>query len=167
MVNEPQQLWLWVTHPRFAQDEDDESQDRFDLRPGSTGDYWTCDEQTKRGDLALLYVTAPFSEVRWLARAEDGAYSLENDAFAQREGWTHGCEYTILARFRETVTMQEMRQSQQLARWDAIGRNLHGEHGSWPVPMAYWRQLVRRLTSRNPDTKSVFADNMRPVPDWL
>jgi hypothetical protein len=167
VADQPQQLWLWVTHPRFTQDEADETQDRLDLRRGETGDYWTCAEQTRSGDLALLYVTMPFTEVRWLMRAEDEAYPLENDPIAQQEGWTHGCKCTVLERFAKTLTFQEMRQDQLLARWDAIARNLHGEKGTWPVPMAYWQRLVRRLTGRNPGTKEIFVENMRPPPDWL
>lgn len=167
MDPQPQQFWLWVAHPRFTQDEHDDSQDREDLSPGNVGDYWSCDEATRPGDLALLYVTARFSEVRWLMRAEDWAYPLEDDPVAQREGWTHGCEYRVLERFEQTLGFQELRHSQQLARWDAIHRSLHGEHGTWPVPMAYWRPLVRRLIGRNPESRAVFAANMRPVPDWL
>lgn len=139
----------------------------MDLSPGSSGDYWTCDERTNGWDLALVYVTAPFSEVRWLFRADDAARSLENDPVAQQEGWTHGCAYTVLDRFEKTVTFQEMRQAQQLARWDAIGRKLHGEHGAWPVPMTHWRQLVRRIIGRNPGARASFVANMRPVPEWL
>ncbi len=50
-------------HPRFAQDEDDPTQVRPDLSAGSTGDYWTCHEDHKKGELALLYVTGPFKRV--------------------------------------------------------------------------------------------------------
>lgn len=150
-----QQGWLWVTRPRFAQDEDDPTQDRPDLGPGSTGDYWSCHEDHKAGELALLYVTTPFSEVRWLLRAETNARPL-TDAIAQQEGWTHGCAYTVLERFAKPVTYQELRQDQQLARWDAISRNLQGEHGAWPVPSSHWQRLKRRLVGRNPETGPSF-----------
>ncbi len=167
MHEHPQQWWLWVTYPRFAQDQDDPEQDRPDLSPGDTGDYWTCHEDTRAGDLAMLYVTDPFMEVRWLFSAESAARSLENDADAQREGWTHGCEYLVLARVRQPLTFQEMKQDQQLQRWDAIHRNLHGQGGSWPAPSSHWDRLMRRVVGRNADTRGIFAGHMRPVPGWL
>lgn len=149
------QRWLWVTYPRFAQDEDDPAEDRWDLSPGSVGDYWTCHEETRAGELALLYVTQPFSEVRWLLRATSNARPL-TDVIARQEGWTHGCAYTVLERFAKPVTYQELRQDQQLARWDAINRNLHGEHGAWAVPSSHWERLRRRLVGRNPETGPSF-----------
>ena len=141
------QCWLWVTHLRFAQDENDPNRDRPDLGPGSTVDYWTCHKDHRAGELALLYVTAPFSEVRWLLRAEFDARSVERDAAAQREGWTHGCAYIVLERFEKPVTFQELRQDQQLARWDAISRNLEGELGAWAVPPRHWERLRRRWSA--------------------
>jgi hypothetical protein len=160
--NDRQQLWLWVAKPAYTQDPLDQTRDRPDMEePG----WWTCHEDTKRGDLALLYVTAPFSEVRWLIRTEtenSELVDLRDDPDAQAEGWEWGTEYTVLARFSETVTFTEMRETQTLKNWDAIARKLRGEKGSWPVPKAYWKALQKRLVSRNPETERAFLDNMRP-----
>lgn len=171
MTERPQGLWLWVAKPDYTQDYD--GADREELEPGyeSPEDgWWTCDEATRDGDLALLYRTAPFSEVHWLLKTCGNRYSIANDLVARREGWRWGTAYEVLASFPNTITFSEMANSQPLMRWDAIDRKLHGgdEHpGAWPVPMVYWRTLITRLISRNPRTKAIVAKHMRPSPSWL
>ncbi len=52
---------------------------------------------------------------------------LRGDPVAQAEGWEWGTEYTVLARFNETVTFREMRETERLRNWDAIARKLWRE----------------------------------------
>jgi len=164
-ADDNQQLWLWVAQPKYTQDEADDTRDRPDM---ADLEWWTCHEDTQRGDLALLYVTARFSEVRWLVCTDsDELIDVRNDPVAQAEGWEWGTEFTVLARFDATVTFSEMRETQTLKNWDAIARKLHGAKGSWPVPRVYWEVLARRLVSRNRGARTAFRDNMRPRPDWF
>lgn len=173
MSNHTQGLWLWVAHPEHTQ-ESDES-DRPELEPGYKSrrdDWWTCGEETRPGDLALLYRTAPYSDVRWLVKTHGDRYSIAHDPTARQEGWRWGTAYEVLASLDNTITFAEMSNSQPLARWDAVDRNLHGGHvhdepGVWPVPMAYWRAMVTRIISRNQATRAVFAKHMHPTPGWL
>lgn len=163
-------MWLWVARPKYTQEGSDHGPDRDILGPGyvsERGGWWSCDESTCDGDLALLYRTSPYSEVRWLMKTLGDPYSIEDEPTAQREGWTCGSDYEVLARFETTITFAEMANSQPLNRWDAIDRNLHGAHGAWPIPMVYWRALATRILSRNPGARSAFADHMQPTPEWL
>jgi len=118
-------------------------------------------------DLALLYRTAPHSDVRWLLKTHGERYSLAHDAAARKEGWRWGTDYEVLAKFTRSITFGELSTAQNLARWDAVARNLHGEHGVWPVPMVYWRALATRIISRNPGAQAAFASGMVPTPNWL
>ncbi len=135
--------------------------------------WWTCDPSTQAGDLALLYRTSPYKEVRWLLRAEGRVLDVSDDAAAQREGFSWGVAYEVLARFDSTVTFAEMSLTRPLDRWEAVTRMLHGrsdpdgEKGVWPVPLGAWRSLVKRLVSRNPETRDAFMDYERPAPTWL
>ena len=166
-----QQFWLWVAKPKYTQDPADSTRDRPDMMGAPTMDapdgWWTCHEDTERGDLALLYVTAPFCEIRWLIRTESKQLiDLRNDPIAQAEGFGDwGTEYTVLYRFDETITFAEMRGP--LTNWDAITRRLRGNKGSWPMPKAYATILGRRLVSRNAESRDAFLDNLRCRPDWL
>lgn len=174
--------WLWVSKPRYTQDEWDSTLERDELEPGyrsfSKPDdpdrgWWSCDPSTKPGDLALLYRTSPTSEVRWVLRTEGAVMDVRNDPGAQREGFSWGVAYEVLARFDRTVTFREMSLTSPLDRWDAIVRKLHGksdpdgEKGVWLVPIGPWKALVKRLVSRNPETRDVFLKYERPTPDWL
>jgi len=170
-----QQFWLWVAKPKYTQDPADSTRDRPDMMDApitdATPGWWTCHEDTKRGDLALLYATAPSSEIRWLIRTEsehEQLIDLRNDQDAQAEGFGDwGTEYTVLYRFDETITFGEMRETQTLRNWDAITRRLRGNKGSWPIPKAYANILGSRLVKRNPESRAAILDNLRCRPDWL
>jgi len=117
-----QQLWLWVAQPKYTQDQADDTRDRPDM--ADLG-WWTCHEDTHPGDLALPYVTARFSEVRWLVCTDsDELIDVRNDAVAQAEGWEWGTAFTVLARFDATVTFSEMRETQTLQ--NRTGMRLRG-----------------------------------------
>jgi hypothetical protein len=136
---------------------DPEQQERMSLRPG---------------DLALLYRTAPFGEIRWLLKTHGDPCSLANDQVARLKGWKWGTGYEVLASFQTALTFGEMRSSKVLARWDAVIRKLHGGHvpdekGVWPVPRACWKAMIWRLVNRNPEVRAIVAAHMRPTPDWL
>ncbi len=165
--NDGQGLWLWVAKPRYTQDSDDPLADSPRLRVGCIDGWWSCHADTKLGDLAFLYRTSPFSEVRWLLRVAGNVRSIRDEPEAQREGWDWGCDYEVLARFERTVTFAELSQTQPLSRWDAVSRKLHGEKGAWPAPMVYWRAVASRLMSRNPEAREAFAAHMHPMPPWL
>jgi hypothetical protein len=167
MTERPQGLWLWVARPEYTQADSTHGPGRAVVEPGYVGGRWRCAQDPRDGDLALLYRPAPNSEVRWLLKARGPRYSIADDPVAQSEGWEWGTDYEVLARFDRTITFAEMSTSQPLSRWDAVSRKLHGEKRVWPAPMAYWRALVARTGSRNTGATALFAEHMRPRPDWL
>jgi hypothetical protein len=170
MTEQPQGLWLWVSHPKYTQDEHDPLLDRDILEPGykaEPGDWWSCDEQTRNGDLALLYRTSPLTEVHWLLKTHGTRYRIDDKPGVPPELGKWGTDYEVLDSFHNTITFSEMSTSQPLERWDAVIQNLHGRHGSWPVPMVYWRAMVTRIISLNPHASAIFTQHMDPTPKWL
>ncbi len=100
--------WLWITTPEFYANKDGD--DRTDLRAGSKGDWWTCAKGTRRNDLALVWRTAPRSDIGYLLRAETNAFPLHKDRFASRRGWFHGCAYRVLYKFRNPIALAKLRE---------------------------------------------------------
>ena len=58
------QRWIWVTHPEF--DPQLQPHGRSDDRLGK----WTCHEDTRRGDCALLYRTEPAKDIAHAFKVE-------------------------------------------------------------------------------------------------
>jgi hypothetical protein len=137
--------WLWITTPEFYADDD--GRDRRDLRPGATGDWWTCAKTTLRGDLALLWRTSPKSDLGYLIRAETDAFPLHKDSFARARGWRFGCEYRILHKFRDRITYKELREDGWLVKeWGVLRGGLQGNVKA--IPPHVWSHLLDRLRKR-------------------
>lgn len=113
--------WLWVTRPEYYLDDD--GNDREDLDPAngkSTGGWWTCHKDTQRGDLILLYRTTPKRDFGYLIQAESDAYSILDDGYASRQGWEYGCDYQVLYKFSDPVTLANLRDDERLDNWGPL-----------------------------------------------
>lgn len=79
LPREPRTCWLWVAHRESYLTED--GSDLPQLEPGATGEegepIWICHENTKEGDLILLYCAAPRSSIAYLLEATSDAGVLE------------------------------------------------------------------------------------------
>jgi hypothetical protein len=119
--------WVWVTRPDFYAEAD--GSDRLELEPSEDyepGGWWTCHESTKRGDLVLLYRTAPRSDVRYLIQAESDAYSLADDEFARQQGWAYGCDYRVLHKIDPPISLAELRGDEITSNWQADRVSFNG-----------------------------------------
>lgn len=108
------QYWLWVTRPDIYLDED--GNDREDLDPNSGVDsdgWWTCNKDTKKGDLVLLWRTSPKKDIGYLIQAESDAYSIAED---NDRGWEYGCDHQMLYKFYDPINIKELRNDPYLFR---------------------------------------------------
>jgi hypothetical protein len=186
-MTHPQGLWLWVRSPEYTQDwrytargpEPNPQKDSSALALGLApdGKWWSCDAETYDKDLALLYRTSldddgnklngPYSNICWLIETRGQRYSIEHEPIAQEHGWKWGTDYQVLARFSRCLHIRKMKKDPTLARWEAVTANLQGRKGVWPVSMNYWKALALLLVAMNLDAKPIFAEHMRPTPEWL
>ena len=137
------QYWLWVTGPDYYQDED--GSDRKALDPDSDAwmnGGWTCHKDTQRGDLVLLYRTAPKSDIGYLIQADSDA-RFDDEA---EKGWDHWCEYRPLHRFRNPVTITDLRNNPKIQDWGSLRRNFVGRVHE--IPPEIWTELTSMASEK-------------------
>ena len=143
------QYWLWVTRPEYYLDED--GQDRRDLDPANRSDpggWWTCNKDTRRGDLVFLWRTSPKCDIGYLMQAASDAYSLMDEPHAVRPGWKYGCDYKVLYKFEHPVTLQHIRGEPHLHDWGAYRANFRGI--AFRIPKDHWARLHELAAKLNP-----------------
>jgi hypothetical protein len=141
--------WLWVTRPLYYLEED--GTDRKSLDPSSrlaAGDWWTCHKDTRRGDLVFLWRTSPRRDIGYLIQAATDAYSLSDHEYARDRGWQYGCDYAPLWRFRNPVTLEDLRNSPYSQDWGAYRARFQGK--VFRIPVQQWRRLSEMLSHKNP-----------------
>jgi len=140
------QYWLFVTRPRTYLDGN--GQDREDLDPtdGPVDVSWTCHQQTRRGDLALLWRTHPHSDIGYLLEAMSAPYELESLGTV--------CDCLIHVKFKEPITIADLKGDERLSEWPALRSNFQGS--TFPIKFPFWQALTARIAAKNPDD----ADNM-------
>lgn len=148
--NPNRQNWVWVTTPEFYWDEN--NKERADLDP-SLGEsdaegWWTCDRRTNRGDLVLLYRTAPMKDIAYLIQAESNAYSLEDDEYAAAHGWQWGCDYRPLLKFSYPLALSELRADAVLRNWCAV--RMQFQRRVFPIQPEEWCRLMTLIGDANP-----------------
>lgn len=147
--------WVWVTRPDYYLEENGEP--RAELEPGYRGEKtWTCDKNTRAGDLVLLYRTAPKSDIAYLLRAEKNASPIMGDAYAAKMGWTYECTYRSLYRFETTLTYRTMIADPDLKNWPALSGRF--QRTAWPIPATIFEHLSKVLGRLCPGSRKVFAD---------
>ena len=156
------QYWVWVTRPEYYAEEG--GSDREDMDPAiapDAGGWWTCHRDTRRGDLVLLYRTSPRTDLKYLIRAESDAYSIADDAHARRQGWNSGCDYRILYKFREPLTLADLRSDPHLADWGAPRGNFRQRVHR--IPLEVWDRLVSRIVEREPAARLPLVSGEIPI----
>jgi len=146
VLNDKRQKWLWVTKPEFYLYDDGTERDFFS-EDGSG--WWTCNKETKRGDLVLLYRTAPKSDIAFLIQASSGAYSLLEDSYAKHRKWDYGCDYHFLYKFKNPLILNEIKSNPYLFDWNALRVKFQGRVFKFHDEI--WKQLCSILIKKNPD----------------
>jgi hypothetical protein len=153
------QYWLWVTSKKYYQEEDDTDSKALDPDGEAWKDSgWTCHEDTRNGDLVLLYRTTPKKDIGYLVRAESDAYFDDEN----EEGWDYWCDYRPLLKFRNPITISDLRDHPTLQEWGALRRNFQGAGGVHEIPIGIWDKLICLASDREPTLKGVIQELSKP-----
>ena len=155
--------WVWVTRPEFYANDD--GSDREGLDPAVAPDagwWWTCHRNTRKGDLVLLYRTLPRSDLKYLIRAESDAYSIADEDDAAKRGWDYGCDYRVLYKFDDPLTLADLRADPYLDGWGAPHGNFR--HRVSEISPEAWNRIVSRISEREPAALPLLTSGKRPGP---
>ena len=156
--------WVWVTRPEFYANDD--GSDREELDPAVAPDagwWWTCHKNTRKGDLVLLYRTLPRSDLKYLIRAESDAYSIADEDDAAKRGWDYGCDYRILYKFNNPLTLADLRADPYLDDWGAQRGNFRQR--VYTIAPEAWNRIVSRISEREPAARHLMRSGKRPEPN--
>ena len=150
--------WQWSTKAEYFLEPNGE--ERKDLEPGAIshpGDWWTCHKDTRAGDLILLYRAGKkggkrFQDIKYLILATSDAYSITDDEYAFEHGWTYGCDYDVLFKFKNPLTLNDIREEPFLDDWNAFRGLFH--LSAYKTEPRHWNKINELLTEKNPDYKT-------------
>ena len=149
MTETPYNYWLWVTSREIAQ--------RANLAEHKHVT-WTCDKNTKAGDLILLYLNSkgeavkgyPKSAFCYLIQANSGVRNGEHFPGWRDRGWKDACNCQVLYEFKNPVRYKDLELDPEFQKWDAYKRhNFQGK--SFPIPEDIWDMLDQMAVNNNPD----------------
>jgi predicted RNA-binding protein with PUA-like domain len=123
------QRWLWVTLPETWAYQD------LALR---TLAVWSCDKDTRRGDVALLYRAEAAQDFSHLFKARSDAYEDEDLAAEWDLDWW--CRAEVVCELRQPISLGAVRQEPRLSAWIAAQLNFHGS--AFPIEPPEWRALL-------------------------
>lgn len=136
--------WLWVTTPEFYEKGDGSSA----LAPGPQEGWWTCSQETKAGDLALLYRAKTRKDIAYLILTTTDAFSIREDPFGQERGWEWACEYDVLYEFADPLPLSVLRANEEFWGWRPLRINLQGR--AFRIDDPYWDKLIQLALPSNP-----------------
>lgn len=148
--------WVWITRPEYYLDK--WGYDREDLDPENGVDsdgWWTCHRDTQKGDLALLYRSRVKRDLGYLIQAESDAYSITDDDYASEQGWDYACDYRILYKFHNPVTIEDIRANPYLHDWGAYRANFRRR--VYEIPLEHWHRLNQIAAEKNPGYGKLLA----------
>ena len=154
--------WIWATRPDFYAEAD--GSDRVDLEPSDDYEpcgWWTCDEATQRGDLVVVYRSAPRKDLCYLIEAESDAFPLDDDLAARLGGGLHGCDYRVLHKLDPPIPLTELRSDPVMARWPALRVQFQRR---LLVPPLVWERLVALLERHDPRARQLLRELARRPP---
>ena len=143
--------WVWITRPQYyvQLDELDIDQENIDIESEVDSDgWWTCHRDTQRGDLVLLYRSRLKRDLGYLIQAESNAYPIEDDDHASEQGWDYGCDYRVLYKFDNPVTIKDLRANPYLHDWGAYSANFRRR--VYEIPLEHWHRLNQLVSGKNP-----------------
>ena len=149
MIETPRNYWLWVTSRETAY--------ASGLKKNNENN-WTCDGDTKKGDLILLYLNSkgeavkgyPKSAFCYLIQANSGVSNGEHFPGWRERGWKDACDCQVLYEFKNPVRYKDLELDPEFEKWDAYKRrNFQGT--SFPIPEDIWNKLDLMASEKNPD----------------
>ncbi|MGA9099784.1 MAG: tetratricopeptide repeat protein [Methanotrichaceae archaeon] len=140
------QYWLWVARPDVYLDEDGSDREDLDPESGIESDgWWTCNKNTKEGDLVLLWRTSPKKDIGYLIQAKSDAYSIADD---NDRGWDYGCDHEVLYKFGHPVNVKDLRKIPYFDDWGPLRCSF--QRSNFKISLEYWIMLNQLLASNNP-----------------
>lgn len=113
-------MWYWSHEPY--------SRKEFDS--GATV-IWTCNEKTRAGDYAVLYVKQPTSAIVGLLQATSDA-EPDRDAL-EHTIHPHACEAEVICFFAAPAKISDLRRDRWLLKnWGLLRANFQASHGKAP-----------------------------------
>jgi len=155
MLGPTRQYWLWVTRPAYYLDE--EGNEAEYLEPGAEG-WWSCDPQTRKGDLIFLWRTSPKKDIRYLLQAASNAYSIHP---AAHQSWTHACDYQVLYKFSNPVRIEDIRDHPLLRSLPAYRARF--QRSVFRLSTKYWEEINELLLIKNEEYRD-FLKEIQSVP---
>src|SRR4030067_1244189 len=165
--NDERQYWLWVTRPKYYLDDD--GAERSLLDPARREDLsWTCHEDTKKGDLALLWRSrrdlSKFlakkgiktnigrkSDIAYLFQVSDRAG--ETGGKIPTPGWAYSCGCVPVYKFKNPLTISEIRKNPYLQEWNALRSKF--QRSVFRISIEDWKRLNKLLLANNHGYKNV------------
>lgn len=141
--------WLWVARPEYYEEVD--GSDLEILEQGVISDgWWTCNKNTKKGDLILLYRAKKRYDIAHIIQAKSNADPLDRDDYAREMGWTYGCSHMTIRKLKHPITLQDLRENDQFFKesWGAYRSNFQGI--VFEIPSDVWDKLILIAEQKNP-----------------
>jgi hypothetical protein len=127
--NSDMQIWLWVTLP--------ETWSQHDLSLG-TAVTWSCHEDTRTGDIALLYRAELATDFSHVFKVTESAH--KDAELAKEWGLDWWCSATVALVLRHPIGLPTVRSDRRLQTWVAAQLNFHGS--AFAIDPAEWRALA-------------------------
>ena len=123
--------WVWSTLPQYHEGLE-------------TAKYywWSCHKDTKEGDLILLYRSHSNKDLGFLAVAESDAEEVGGE-------WVYECECRFIYRFKNSLTLAEMKVDPYLSEHFAALRG-NFQHRAYYISPNVWKYLSKKLSRKNP-----------------
>jgi hypothetical protein len=141
-ANTGPRYWLWVTRPEYYENSP------CLLGEGDTDGWWTCHKDTRRGDLVFLWRTTPRRDIGHVIQARSDAYCIAEDAYASERGWDYACDYQVLYRFEEPITIEDLHKDPYLQEWSAYRAQFRRR--VFRIAVEHWRRLSKIASEKNP-----------------
>jgi len=113
---------------------------------------WTCNEATREGDLALLYVRAPTSSLVALFEATSDAKKSKWALKFGSHPWA--CQFDVVSEFYDPLSLADMRHDREL--WDAWGLVRANFQPGGGRPPRVSDDVCVRLAKRIPELRERF-----------
>jgi len=131
MPNNEPQYWLWVIRPEY-----------YDQVESASG--WSCDKDTKKGDLIFMWRAKKKHDIAYLLRASSDS--------APDSSWDYACDYRVLYEFKNRVDLKDLRTDDSFFKgWPAYSGNFQGR--SFKIPIIYWNRINQIALEKEPEYK--------------
>ena len=96
---------------------------------------WTCNEQTKRGDIIVMYVTSPYSCIHSIWRANSVGIFNPFDYYQSRTTICDGVKIP-------PISLNDLKDDEYFSNVSVVRQNLRGVNGKY-LPLFYQSLPVR------------------------